>query len=123
MASAILPLSAAVAAELPVKIVNNPLDVMSGQQPKLPQFPKLQRKAGTIRGYVQRFKRSTRGRRTHLVIAPAMWGYGTGTNASGRTNATWPLRNQGAVCRGAGVVCRSRAHNARRAHGVAAAPG
>jgi hypothetical protein len=38
LGSALLANNAIVAAEMPVKIVNNPLDVMSGQQPKLPQI-------------------------------------------------------------------------------------
>ena len=114
LGSALLANNAIVAAEMPVKIVNNPLDVMSGQQPKLPQFPKLQRKAGTIRGYVKDLKGQPVAGAHILVIAPAMWGYGTGTNASGRTNANG-LYEIKVPFAGAQVWC---AGVARTMHGV-----
>jgi predicted N-acetyltransferase YhbS len=61
-------------------------DVMNGQTPKMPAFPKLAKKPGCIRGYVKDVQGKPVADAYILVTAPTAWG--RNKNVSARTNTS-----------------------------------
>jgi hypothetical protein len=65
---------------LPVRVTTNTNDVMGGQRPKYPAFPKLPKKKGYLRGYALNTNgKPLKGVRI-MIAAPAL-GYGYGSTA------------------------------------------
>lgn len=70
---------------LPVRVTSNPNDVMGGQRPKYPTFPKLAKKKGYLRGYAL----NTNGKPlkgVRIMLAAPTIGYGS-TAQIARTDA------------------------------------